>query len=131
MVYAGGRPLASLINDNFKRLERVDNSSAHLSTTQSARRCNLSVDTFETLSKICANLGYHNTIRATEAGKSTRRRHAHMHTREEIGIAVETAQDLEAAFAWAPPLSTEPRDADVTFLLVQRVSRLTTLPLNL
>ncbi|KAG1870764.1 hypothetical protein DFJ58DRAFT_722972 [Suillus subalutaceus] len=38
-------------------------------------------------------------------------RHAHMHTREEVGMAVETAQDLEASFAWAPPLSTEPRDA--------------------
>ncbi|KAG1848442.1 hypothetical protein F4604DRAFT_1812869 [Suillus subluteus] len=32
-----------------------------------------------------------------------------MHTREEI---VETAQDLEASFAWVPPLSTEPRNAD-------------------
>ncbi|KAG1792854.1 uncharacterized protein BJ212DRAFT_1359295 [Suillus subaureus] len=35
-----------------------------------------------------------------------------MHTREEVGIAVKTAQDLEASFAWAPPLSTEPRNAD-------------------
>ncbi|KAG1867306.1 hypothetical protein DFJ58DRAFT_911700, partial [Suillus subalutaceus] len=35
-----------------------------------------------------------------------------MHTCEEVGIAAETAQDLEASFAWAPPLSTEPRDAD-------------------
>ncbi|KAG1733162.1 hypothetical protein EDB19DRAFT_2041319 [Suillus lakei] len=46
------------------------------------------------------------------SGKSTRRRHDHMHTREEVGIAVETAQDVETSFAWAPPLSTEPRDAD-------------------
>ncbi|KAG2031693.1 hypothetical protein BDR03DRAFT_1002993 [Suillus americanus] len=35
-----------------------------------------------------------------------------MHTREEVGIAIETARDLEASFAWAPPRSTEPRDAD-------------------
>jgi hypothetical protein len=35
-----------------------------------------------------------------------------MHTCEEVGIAVETAQDLEASFAWAPLLSTEPRGAD-------------------
>jgi hypothetical protein len=35
-----------------------------------------------------------------------------MHTREEVSIAVETAQDLEASFAWAPLLSTEPRGAD-------------------
>ncbi|KAG1852779.1 hypothetical protein DFJ58DRAFT_728435 [Suillus subalutaceus] len=35
-----------------------------------------------------------------------------MHTREEVGTAVETAQDLEASFAWAPPLSTKSLDAD-------------------
>ncbi|KAG2132734.1 uncharacterized protein EDB93DRAFT_899478 [Suillus bovinus] len=35
-----------------------------------------------------------------------------MHTCEEVGIAVETVQDLEASFAWTPPLSAEPRDAD-------------------
>jgi hypothetical protein len=33
-----------------------------------------------------------------------------MHTREEVDIAVETAQNLEVSFAWA--LSTEPRNAD-------------------
>ncbi|KAG2029584.1 hypothetical protein BDR03DRAFT_1018181 [Suillus americanus] len=52
------------------------------------------------------------TLKAAEAGKSTHHRHAHMHTREEVGIAVETAQDLEASFAWAPLLSTEPHNAD-------------------
>ncbi|KAG1752183.1 hypothetical protein EDB19DRAFT_1672374, partial [Suillus lakei] len=60
---------------------------------ESARRCNLSVDTFE---KIRANLQHHSIVKAVEAGKSARRRH------------VETAQDLEASFAWAPPLSAEP-----------------------
>lgn len=49
------------------------------------------------------NLRHHSAVRTAEAGKSTRR-HAHMHTREEIGIAVETAQDLEASFAWASAL---------------------------
>ncbi|KAG1728442.1 hypothetical protein EDB19DRAFT_1913788 [Suillus lakei] len=40
------------------------------------------------------------TVKAVEAGKSTRYRH------------VEITQNLEASFAWAPPLSTEPREAD-------------------
>jgi hypothetical protein len=31
---------------------------------------------------------------------------------DNFDIDVEIAQDLEAYFAWAPPLSTEPRDAD-------------------
>ncbi|KAG1860586.1 hypothetical protein C8R48DRAFT_774550 [Suillus tomentosus] len=35
-----------------------------------------------------------------------------MRTREEVGITVEAARNLEAFFAWTPPLSTEPRDAD-------------------
>ncbi|KAG2113740.1 uncharacterized protein F5147DRAFT_759024 [Suillus discolor] len=54
----------------------------------------------------------HSAIKAAEGGKSTRRRHAHLHTREEVGIAVKIVQDLEASFGWAPPLSINPRDAD-------------------
>ncbi|KAG1873011.1 hypothetical protein DFJ58DRAFT_722178 [Suillus subalutaceus] len=80
----------------------------------------LSVDTFETLGKIRANLG----LRQHESPQRRKNHgggevhpptadmlHAHMHTREEVGIAVETVQDLEALFTWAPPFSTEPRDA--------------------
>ncbi|KAG1896049.1 uncharacterized protein F5891DRAFT_1055793 [Suillus fuscotomentosus] len=70
----------------------------------------------------------HSAIKAAEAGKSTCRRHVHLHTREEVGIAVKIVQDFEASFAWTPPLSTYPRDADD---LVQRVSRMTTLLPNL
>ncbi|KAG2043761.1 hypothetical protein BDR03DRAFT_939850 [Suillus americanus] len=51
-------------------------------------------------------------MEVVEAGKSTRGRHVHMHTCEEVGIAVEIAQDLEASFVWAPEISTEPRDAN-------------------
>ncbi|KAG1899347.1 uncharacterized protein F5891DRAFT_898335, partial [Suillus fuscotomentosus] len=76
--------------------DEVERTFSDLSTTQSARQCNLSVETFETFGKICANLRHHSVIKATEAGKSTRHRHAHMHTHEEVGIAVETTQDLEA-----------------------------------
>ncbi|KAG1878378.1 hypothetical protein F4604DRAFT_1923959 [Suillus subluteus] len=69
-------------------------------------------DTFEALGKIRTKIRHHRAMKAAEAGKSTR--HAHMHTREEVGIAVEIAQDFEASFAWVPPspLSTEPRDGD-------------------
>jgi hypothetical protein len=76
-------------------------------TTQSARRC-----TVETLGKIRAKLRHHSAMEAAGAGKYTRRLHADMHTREEVGIDIEVAEDLEAYFAWAPPLSTEPRDED-------------------
>ncbi|KAG1799160.1 hypothetical protein EV424DRAFT_1267167, partial [Suillus variegatus] len=79
---------------------------------QSARRCNLSVETFETLGKIRANLRYQQAKRAEDNGKPAHRRHMHMHTREEVGINVDVTQDLEANFAWAPPLAAEPQDAD-------------------
>jgi hypothetical protein len=160
MVHAGGRPVASLIGDNFERLDRVANSSnryywkcnslaakqmafhdgrtfqsvtethplkvfavtilsivghagkvectfSDLGTTQSARRCNLSV---RTLGKIRANLRHHSAMKAAGTGKYTHRLHAHTPTREEVGIDIEVADDLEASFAWAPPLSTEFRD---------------------
>ncbi|KAG1862697.1 hypothetical protein F4604DRAFT_1929479 [Suillus subluteus] len=68
-------------------------------------------------------------MEATEAGKSTRHRHAHTHTREEVGTTVEIAQDLEASSMWSPPsqLLTEPCDADD---LLERISRPMTLPLK-
>ncbi|KAG2034079.1 hypothetical protein BDR03DRAFT_1013688 [Suillus americanus] len=40
----------------------------------------------------------------------------------EVGIAVETAQDLEASFAWAPPLLTEPRNADYLLAGLESIS---------
>ncbi|KAG2076627.1 hypothetical protein BDR04DRAFT_1089785 [Suillus decipiens] len=51
-----------------------------MGSTQSPKRCNLSVDTFEALAEIRANLRYHTHQRAVANGKPTRRRHAHMHT---------------------------------------------------
>ncbi|KAG2030462.1 hypothetical protein BDR03DRAFT_1017099 [Suillus americanus] len=75
----------------------VERTFFDLSTTQSARQCNLSVDPFEILGKL-RRLGSPPAI--------------DMHTREEVSIAVETARYLEASFAWAPPPSTEPRNAD-------------------
>ncbi|KAG2112429.1 hypothetical protein DEU56DRAFT_762038 [Suillus clintonianus] len=89
-----------------------DTILADLGTTQSAKRCNLSVETFETLGKIRANLRYLRDKKATEANKSTRCRHAHMHTREETGIDLKVARDLEENFAWVPPLAAKPAHLD-------------------
>lgn len=82
----------------------VERLFSDLGNTQSPRRCNLSVSTFETLGKIRANLNYHiHTTKAANGGK-TRRRHAHMHTRDQPGINVDVAKDLEERFTWVPPL---------------------------
>lgn len=82
-----------------------------MGSTQSPKRCNLSVDTLEALAKIRANLRYH-TQKAVANGKPTRRRHAHMHTGAQPGINVEIAADLEANFAWAPPLAPQTENID-------------------
>ncbi|KAG2061175.1 hypothetical protein BDR06DRAFT_978764 [Suillus hirtellus] len=90
----------------------VEHTFSDFGTTQSARRYNLSVETFEILGKIHMNLQHHSAIKATEAGTSAHHQHTHIHTHKEVGIAVETAQDLEASFLWAPLLSAEPHDTD-------------------
>ncbi|KAF9243739.1 ribonuclease H-like domain-containing protein [Melanogaster broomeanus] len=83
----------------------VERLFSALGSTQSPRRCNLSVDTFETLGKIRANLNHHLYMKKLATGQQTRRQHAHMHTREEPGINVEVMKDLRDNFTWVPPLS--------------------------
>ncbi|KAG2073433.1 hypothetical protein BDR04DRAFT_1141238 [Suillus decipiens] len=83
-----------------------------MGSTQSPKRCNLSVDTFEALAKIRANLRYHTHQKAVANGKPARRRHAHMHTGAQPGIHVDIAADLEANFAWAPPLAPQTQNVD-------------------
>ncbi|KAG2070751.1 hypothetical protein BDR04DRAFT_1099410 [Suillus decipiens] len=80
--------------------------------TQPQKHCNLSVDTFEALAKIRANLRYHTQPKAVANGKPARRRHGHMHTGAQPGISVDVAADLEAIFAWAPPLAPQTQNVD-------------------
>lgn len=77
-----------------------------------AKRCNLSVRTFETLGKVRANLRYYAHLKNITDGKSTRRSHAHMDTTElpGIGIDTEVAKQLETDFAFIPPLSVVSSD---------------------
>ncbi|KAG1803106.1 uncharacterized protein BJ212DRAFT_1230899, partial [Suillus subaureus] len=91
---------------------KVEWTLSNLSTTQSARCCNFSVETFETLGKIHANLHYHQAKRVEDNRKPACHWHLHLHTHEEVGINVDVAQDLEANFAWVPPLAAEPQDVD-------------------
>jgi hypothetical protein len=72
---------------------------------QDVKRCNLTVHNFKTLGKLRNNYSYHLHTRAWEAGKSTRQKHAHMHTQMEVGIDTELAVDIEKNFTWTPPLS--------------------------
>jgi len=84
----------------------VERLFSDLGGTQSVKRCNLSVDRFETLGKVQANLRYHIHLKNIADGKPTRRQHAHMHTTELPGINTEVAKQLETDFAFVPPLAT-------------------------
>ncbi|KAG2122855.1 hypothetical protein BD769DRAFT_958505 [Suillus cothurnatus] len=81
-------------------------------STQSPKRCNLSVNTFEALAKIQANLRYHSHQKAVVNDKPIRRRHAHIDTNAQPGINIDVAADLEANFAWAPPLAPQTQNID-------------------
>ncbi|KAG2358163.1 hypothetical protein BDR07DRAFT_1295829 [Suillus spraguei] len=81
-----------------------------LGGTQFGKRCNLSVRTSETLGKVRANLRYHIHLKNVTDGKPTRRHHTHMHTTELPGIDTEVAKQLEADFAFVPPLSAVSSD---------------------
>ncbi|KAG1874433.1 hypothetical protein F4604DRAFT_1903922 [Suillus subluteus] len=90
----------------------VERLFSDLGSTQSPKRCNLTVDTliFEALAKIRANLRYHSHQKALANGRPIRRRHAHMYTSARPGINVDVAADLEANFAWAPPLAPQTQE---------------------
>jgi len=64
------------------------------------------------LSKAHVHYSYHLWKTDHAAGKSTHRKHAHMHTQSTPGIDTELAADLEKTFAWVPPLATNSCDAD-------------------
>ncbi|KAG2069772.1 hypothetical protein BDR04DRAFT_1202366 [Suillus decipiens] len=53
------------------------------------------------------NYSYHVHQRALAAGQPVRRKHAHMHTRNNGGIDMDLAMELDTNFAWTPPLVSQ------------------------
>lgn len=90
----------------------VERYFSDLGGVQSPKRCSLTLETFQMLSKARAHYSYHLWKTDRAAGKSTHRKHAHMHTQSTPGIDTELAANLEKTFAWVPPLATNSCDAD-------------------
>jgi hypothetical protein len=90
----------------------VERLFSDLGGTQSVKRCNLSVNTFQTLGKICANLRYHIHLKNVADGKPTRHHHAHMHTTKPPGIDTDVAKQLETDFAFVLPLAAVSSDTN-------------------
>ena len=55
------------------------------------------------MGKLCANYAYHIFQRTKAQGKTTHRRHAHMHTHESRGINTNLAANIQQNFTWTPP----------------------------
>ena len=90
----------------------VERYFSDLGGVQSHKRCGLTVETFQMLSKAHAHYSYHLWKMNRIGGKPTHRKHAHMHTQPTPGIDTELAADLERTFSWVPPLATDSRDPD-------------------
>ncbi|KAG1802446.1 uncharacterized protein BJ212DRAFT_1285845, partial [Suillus subaureus] len=87
-----------------------------LGGVQSVKCCNLSVQTFESLSKLQAS--YANFLHKVDhkAGKPACRKHTHMHTWPEHGLNIALADKLQRSFAWVPPLAGASHNSDDEFL---------------
>ncbi|KAI0310028.1 ribonuclease H-like domain-containing protein [Amylostereum chailletii] len=83
----------------------VEHMFSGLNGVQSAKRVNLSVPTFEALGKCRSHYARELWDLNKKNGKSTHRKHAHMHTREDVGIDTDLATNLEKTFSFVPPLA--------------------------
>ena len=80
----------------------VERFFSNLGGVQSVKRSRLTVPHMETLGTLRNHYTRQLQEEAINAGKSTRRKHAHMHTQADGGINVERAEDLIRAFNWTP-----------------------------
>ncbi|EIN03308.1 hypothetical protein PUNSTDRAFT_31961, partial [Punctularia strigosozonata HHB-11173 SS5] len=78
----------------------VERLFSSLGGIQSVRRSQLTIPHMETLGALrnYYNAELHDLT--VKMGKQTRRRHAHMHTRDEPGVDAARAQELLASFVW-------------------------------
>ena len=80
----------------------VERFFSNLGGVQSVKRSRLTVSHMETLGMLRNHYTRQLHEAALAAGKSTRRKHAHMHTQPDGGIDVGRAEDLIKAFNWTP-----------------------------
>ncbi|KAH9910897.1 uncharacterized protein BXZ73DRAFT_57504 [Epithele typhae] len=104
--------LAITLHTIVPHAAEIEKVFSGLGCTQSARRCRLNVETFEKLGKIRTNLHMHLQARNIEDGKPVHRKHAHMHTRTEIGSNIQLTEELERTFSWVPPLAATSAEED-------------------
>jgi len=118
LISSKSHPLKSLIITllsivpHFADVERL---FLALGSTQTPKQCNLSIETFEMLGKLCANYSYHLYRCDRTAGKSTHCHHNHMHTCSTRGINVKLTEEIKSTFSYIPPLVVSSKTSDDFF----------------
>ena len=103
--------LVNLFTHLYRKISReltkgtTSQTIGYMTVISGVKRCNLTVETFETMGKLQANYNYHLHQQARASGKSIRHRHAHMHTCNKPGLNIDLSADLETNFTWTPPLA--------------------------
>ncbi|KAG2126430.1 hypothetical protein BD769DRAFT_1357775 [Suillus cothurnatus] len=87
-----------------------------LGGVQSMKHCNLSVQTFKSLSKHQVSYAIFLHKVDHKASRPACRKYAHMHTWPEHGLNTALADELQRSFAWVPPLAGASRNSDNKFL---------------
>ena len=110
------RALAVALFSIVPHAAEVERLFSCLGGVQTAKRCNLAVDTFEALGKIRSNLAYElwKKTCTENGGRAPHRRHAHSHIRPEAGLNLELSKDLEDTWTITPTLATRPADEQLT-----------------
>ncbi|KIJ05662.1 hypothetical protein PAXINDRAFT_164749 [Paxillus involutus ATCC 200175] len=106
------KAMAIMLHSVVPHAADVERYFSGLGGTQSAKRCNLTVETFEALSKLRSSYAHHLYKLDRTAGKSTHRKHAHMHTRPHLGIDTDLVDELVKTFTWVPPLAAESDESE-------------------
>ncbi|KAJ7666864.1 ribonuclease H-like domain-containing protein [Mycena polygramma] len=83
----------------------VERLFSDLGGIQSPHRNGWLVETMEKMGRIRSHLSYQLYQDKKAEGKATQRKHAHMHTRPDLGVDADLAADLENPITWIPPLS--------------------------
>jgi hypothetical protein len=105
LVNVTSHPLKALAIKLFSivpHAAEVERFFSNLGGIQSVKCSSLTVPHMEMLGTLQNHYTRHLLEEAIKAGKSTRRKHAHMHTQADGGINVERAEDLIRAFNWTP-----------------------------
>ncbi|ESK90452.1 hypothetical protein Moror_13621 [Moniliophthora roreri MCA 2997] len=105
--FTGSTVLAIIIHSIVPHAAEIEQLFSHLNGVQTPKHNNLSTPTFKKLAKLRNHYDREIWEKNRAAGKSTHRKHAHMHAKDSPAITSTVTQELESCLTWEPPLDTD------------------------